>query len=877
MKPVSAILTAVVLAIGLADTAMALDEDLLALHWHPQSAEQARRQTLALAAWLAEDGTDASQWRQGIESRKLILERMAEQVPPAWAPAGDGMFAWLVHAREQNLTTGRPSASLPQLLRVNELLKQDGTAGRVARLYASAGIEAPAIWQRLRNRLEQADQDDIDDQLRAFWAPLLAFQGEVMIVPDWNEHALRQAERVSAMDAAEPMARERQVTELLLDEARLDWSRGYRLPAVWKLLEGLIRLTAIDDSAALAAAYQDQLIDLAAVDPRELRQLDADLPVILALMQDAAGYLAVEEPGIVAAMAELSDAYARLALFIADAAYYLDQPVREDIRQAMAQCNLDPLLVGPLPRESFEACLERLTGLIINELDREELIGGFGPFASAFLRREMGLVSWQRANYLDGHLAWRLQEPCDPPPWINTLEWSILLQYLAQWVPQRPVFFGTQRWQSAIDVIASTGTGLQQGQAAWLDCMTGMGSERRDPVQRLLRRLVQSHAALSSAIEQATQQFMTEVTRPGADADLDGDADQVTAYRPEGLTVIPCPELEACGARAELPVSRALLGLFPNAYLLADQLGMGQLQLCYGNVSWVDREARPARSGDRRVANYHGRLSFELHGSFSQGQDQVTVFRQRLTSGELQHYLFASSEPEVLDMACPRTLAGEPIASRLPENRPGLVPNRLTYFVSTPTTAEAQLLANWDRGAEWRDWFVTGGRVEVVEQESGTDLLLAVEAQLSSLSSRRERQLSSRMLSTLTEAAEDPVVVAMSDIVEYTALLRRIIELHYPRVVRHQDGLRALLAGDAGLLTRDRVRQMRDAGLPMAQVPMLGRERLESLAGLWSSLPQALREGGQPAPEFDYGFEQLDKLVWISRYWPGGAESSAVQ
>lgn len=861
-------------ALLLCAPASALDRELLALHWHPETAEEARRQSLAVAAWLESGESSIETWVQDVEARVAVIERLAQSVPPGWSSAADGMFAWLVHARDQNLVTGRPGASLPMLQRLDELLRDEQAAGRIARLHANAALEAPVIWRELAERFEDADAARAAiDQV---WAPVRQRLTDSEPMSEWAEYADRQAGRVLALETLDARnRREQAVAELLLHQARFSWSKGQRLAAVWHVFEGLIRLTAIEAQAPLAAEYQDFLLELAEQELRELRQLDSDLPVILAMMQDAAGYLAVDEPGVVAAMTELSDAYARLALFIPDAAFYLDQPIREDLRQALVRCNPDPLLVGPLPREQFEACLSGLTDLLLNQLDREELVGGPGPFAAEFLRREMGLVSWQRASYLDGHLAWRLEEPCDPPPWLNLLEWSMLLQYLSHWVPQRPVFFGTPQWQGTVDRLAEQAEALQSEQRAWLDCMTGMGRERRDPVQRLISRLSQGYVALGTAVEEAEAQFYAEMTRPGADIDLDRDAAQITSYRPETLTVRPCPELDTCGARSELPVSRALLGLFPNAYLLADQLGLGQLQLCYGNVSWVERERRPARAGDPRVANYHGRFSFELIGSFARDGEEETVFRQRLVAQDTRHYLFAGSDPELLEMDCPRGLTGAAIASELPDGASRLVPNRLTYFAATPTTAEAQLLANWDRGAEWRDWFVTGGRVEVIEQAGDEHLLPLVQAQLAQLVSRRERQNSARLLSTLSSTDQDPLAVAMAELVEWTALLRRTLELHYPRVLRHDETLRSLLVGESGLLTRDRVRQLRDAGLPMGQLALHGRERLEAFDRVWSELPLTLREGGQTAPEFDYGLEQLEKLIWISRYWPGGVELSA--
>jgi hypothetical protein len=856
--------------------------DILALHWHPETASQARRQTLALAALLEDPEAEVAQWQQLVDSRVLTLQRSADLVDPAWGAVADGMFAWLVHARDQNLPSSRPSAMLPVMFRVSDLLQRDGAEGRLARLYPLAALQAPMIWQRLQQRILDQELPDVDAQILAYWQPLLTMFAEVEAEadsPDWIDHAYTQASRVRVLsELGEDSRAGQEMAALLLDQAAMDWSTERRLTAIWGLLEGLIRLTAGEPSISLGTAYQDQLVEFAQTDVRELRQLDSDLPTILEMMLDAAGYLAVEEPGIIAAMAELADAYARLALFVSDASFYLDQPVREDVRRALALCNPDPLMVGPLPREQFETCLQRLTALVLDDLQREELTGGAaGPFASEFLRREMGLASWQRASYLDGYLDWRLQSACPPQEWMNVLEWSLLMQYLVHWVPQRPVFFGASRWQSTVDTIAERAADMMDNRVAWLDCMTGMGSVRRDPVQRLIELQERSHAALAGALQEARQQYYGEVTRPGADIDLDGGADQATAYRPETLMVTPCPGTETCGARVELPASRALLGLFPNAYLLADQISLGTVSLCYADVRWVDRQARPGRASDDQVANYHGHLSFDLIGRFVNGEDEDLVFHQRLTSAEPRHYLFASSDPELLDLDCPKTMAGEAVASRLPEGRPGLVPNRLTYFVSLPTTPESELIANWDRGAEWRDWFVTGGRVESLSANDGQALASAVQARLAELSSRRERQLAGRLLSPLTGSQTDPVMTAMAEVAENSALLRRVLEIHYPRVIRHHDSIRASVVGESGLLTRDRVRQLRDSGVPMIQVPTLGAERLTRLSELWQQLPVNLRESGQTAPELEYGLEQLESLIWISRAWPGGGELSAGQ
>ncbi|MEE4331223.1 MAG: hypothetical protein V2J10_10160, partial [Wenzhouxiangella sp.] len=187
------------------------------------------------------------------------------------------------------------------------------------------------------------------------------------------------------------------------------------------------------------------------------------------------------------------------------------------------------------------------------------------------------------------------------------------------------------------------------------------------------------------------------------------------------------------------------------------------------------------------------------------------------------------------------------------------------------------LLANWSIGAEWRDWFVTGNRVELLERRDGEALAAAVDATLDQRAGQRERQLSARLLAPFVGAFDDPVGQAMFDVGQLSALLRRMLEIHYPRILRHDDRLRSLVGGDEGVLTRERVRQLRDDGVSVVAIPALGRERLGRLEAYWQSLPAALREFGQHAPELDVGAEQIDRLVQLGRSAAGGADPTPVE
>ena len=830
------------------------DEEIALLHWLPETAEEAMIRTQAATQWLALSDSDPNNWRQQLDIRSLALARQLERFRPLNVTRADGLVGWLVQARDQDLGAPGTAAML-----ADSLLAAVDRPSSTLPVQLSVRGDAELRWRDLRARL--SDQTDLDPALEisAFWAGLRALAGQTD--EPSRQHAQDQVRRHRAMAETAGTERLLALAEIARAEAADRWRRGEDLAALWFTFEALLLIAPIAPSAEPAALLA-LLSGMIEAGESRWRALDEGFPVVLAQIQDAAEYLAEQPPAANAAVRQLADAYFRMVLFAPDAAFYLDQPVREHIGLAVSDCQVDPAMVGPLPRDIFDQCPARLIGLLNDGLGSEELVGGAGgPFAPEFLRREMSLVSWQRARYLDGHLAWQLQANCEAPAWVNPLEWSILVQYLTTWVPQRPVFFGAPRWQDSLDALAEQIEALAEAQTAWVDCMTGLGGQRHDPVSRLLRQQERALAELALRLDETYRDFLLQQTRPGSDLSLEASADQLTAYRPEGLLVRPCADSQTCGARAELPVSRALLGLFPNTYLLADQLGLGELGLCYAEVRWVDREQRPARPGDAQVANYHGRLSFELIGTFTQITEVETVFRHRLTAQDSRHYLFAAASEEILELDCPVGLAGQPVASQLPADRPGLVPNRLTYFASTPVTAEALLSANWERGAEWRDWFITGDRVEVVEQSRPEALQARVQAELETLSSRRERQISARLLGVNDE---DPLSQAMAAVADLSGLLRRVLEIHYPRLLRHDPVLRAGFSGQRALLGREQIRQFRDAGRPMSELSVEGRTRLAGVAAYWEALPERLREQGQTVPEIDQAMAALRRLRQIT-------------
>ena len=251
-----------------------------------------------------------------------------------------------------------------------------------------------------------------------------------------------------------------------------------------------------------------------------------------------------------------------LALFAGDAAFYLEQPVREDIRSAISACNADPLLVGPLPRETFERCLETLVRLMTSELGREELVGdGDGPYAPTFpaSRDGPGQLAACSVSGRPSQLAAGKQLPgaamAESTGMVAAGSVSVSVGCTTSGIFR----FGRAGAMPSMCLFASPSL-CGNPPKRFLDCLTGTGSMRRDPVQQLLSAHGTALADLNGALTSESDRYYAEVTRAAADIDLDGDASQLTAYRPEGLSVGPCPEAQACGVRAELPVESGAAG-----------------------------------------------------------------------------------------------------------------------------------------------------------------------------------------------------------------------------------------------------------------------------------------------------------------------------
>ena len=568
----------------------------------------------------------------------------------------------------------------------------------------------------------------------------------------------------------------------------------------------------------------------------------------------------------------IADSVAQIVLLIPDMDYYFSQPVRREIAEEINICissaaSRDEAGRSTLRRDQFDRCFNSLAGMASTLVNSSELAGDpDGPFGMEQLRRELMLMPWQRINYVLGYLLETYPTGCEAPDeeLPNPLEWSSLVTVLTWFARQSPVYFQASENAALVAGLRQQGRDMLNALVRQVDCITGAGPGINDPVVRGLTDYQEALDSMVSSVREAELAFREERLKPGADIVLDGDARQLTAYRTEGLSIGPCDERYICEMAAELEASRELVSLFPNAYLVADQVGMGTVGICYDNVQWIERRSEPVRKDDPHVANYFGRFSFDLFGTFTEGEEAETVFGFNFVSPDEYHYLFGASGEEVLNDRCPTEWVGTRIMTPLGGDRPiRVVPDRLTYLTSARTLPSQLIDNNWDRNQRWRDAFVSGQGVKSLEQAADSAIEGRVSQFLQGLSKARQNAVYNELLRPpprTWRGESESLYGQLRDLSTHKALVQTHINLFYPLFMVDSDGIRGSLEGSEALLDVAMIRRFRRENVAVSSINTTGNARLEKMHSHWKDQPETVRRTGSVATSLVHAITRLDSL-----------------
>lgn len=639
-------------------------------------------------------------------------------------------------------------------------------------------------------------------------------------------------------------------SDLLLAASAAGESTSRLPPLLAGLLPGL--------SNAYAAGFSE-------VDPR--------LNNSLATVFDAVQYLqsaAPEASRLASLRRQVADVFAQLFLQIPDLDYYFEQPVRDRIARTTGHCIrivAERDNGGSMSREEHEKCLARLLAMANDDVRRAELAGDpDGPFGRDQLRRELMLPPWQRVNYVLGYLHDQHPTGCGLPqqPLVNPLEWASLATFVAWFARQSPVYFQTPQNEARLVELRRQGMALLEALSQQVDCISAAGGGLNDPVSRGLADYRRELDQLVAGLREAELEFRATRLKPGADVVLHGDAEQRTAFRSEAVRIAPCNSRRVCEMSGTLETTRALLGLFPDPYLVADQSGLGEVEICYDNVQWVDRRSEPVRPGDPHVANYFGRLSFDLVGRYRESGDVTNVFGFNFVSSSEHHYLFAAANEEVLDDSCPTEWVGSRIVTPMGSRQgPRIVPDRLTYLAAARTLPSQLINANWSRNEEWRDRFVTGLDVTPLEFPPDPSIRDRVNQHLQALYQAEQAALYNALFRPPSRAdggATDSLYDQLEELTAGKALLRNYMNLFYPQFMVDSSEIRAALEGQGSLLERPVLQRFREANIAVSSINETGLQRLETFHALWNRQPEAVLRSGSHSIGVAHAITRLNSL-----------------
>lgn len=399
---------------------------------------------------------------------------------------------------------------------------------------------------------------------------------------------------------------------------------------------------------------------------------------------------------------------------------YMASPFRQKIRKSLEVClNISdeflPYPQEPIDKNQFEGCIKDMVIWASQEASSRELAGSLTKVNSqTAIDRALQLPSWQTINII---LANASDASCldDSQHLPNPFEWSIATESLLWFADRWPAYMNNYPQNLQISKIIQQGVRL-------IDNIECLEKSKKDTLNSNYNHILQAWQNVKSQIKKVAIEFNENNLATGSSLDLLDTSEKPNNYSVAELKINACDVQTSCGVHIELESTKALFAMFPNHLLVANQLKLGTLKLCYDNVGWENRRAASTGLDNNNVTNYHGNFSFTLKGSYN---DEL-VFSRKLIDKNEYKYLFGANTPEVLNTACPLKIVGQKISTTLERGTYGLVPNRLTFLTASRADETRILEGNWASGDEWNN-LITGDDIQIISENQFTELNSSVQ------------------------------------------------------------------------------------------------------------------------------------------------------
>ncbi len=369
---------------------------------------------------------------------------------------------------------------------------------------------------------------------------------------------------------------------------------------------------------------------------------------------------------------------------------YFSHPLRAAIQENLEVClNLsvqqNPEPPEPIAENQFNSCLADFIDWGTNLAQSANLAGNLIRLDNTnSINRALELPSVQIINNLIMQTTADLSCQQQMTVHSNSVEWLLAAETVAWFHDRWPGLMADNLNKSKIEVLVESGLQLHSYPA----CV-----QQSQPLKTQFELLRSKWERLKLEIVNHVNKYNKAQLAADSDVDLFKPIEQTTNYVPKNFTIKPCDVTQSCGAYVSLKPSTELLNLFPNHLKLAEQFGLGQLEICYDQVQWDNRKTTPSHLDNNKISNFEGQLSIQLNGLY-QGEK---VFSKSVLSEQRHVYLFGENNQETLDLACPLPIIGKQINTQLDRGTYGLLPNRLTFLTAAKVDINAVINNNWTK------------------------------------------------------------------------------------------------------------------------------------------------------------------------------------
>ncbi len=476
---------------------------------------------------------------------------------------------------------------------------------------------------------------------------------------------------------------------------------------------------------------------------------------------------------------------------------YFSHPLRQEIQENLEVClNLSvqqrPEPPVPIADNQFDSCVTDFINWGSTWSKSADFAGNLIRLDNpASINRAIELPAVQIINNLAIQAAGDISCQQQLSTRSNWVEWSMAAEVIAWFNDRWPALMAEQQTEDLLKPIFDSGMEIFN----YADCVN-----TSTPLTNQYQVVLNKWELLKQEIITHVNQFKATRLSANSDVDLFKSIDQATNYVPEELSIGPCDVTQSCGAYIKLEPNRELLNLFPNHLKLAEQLGLGKLEICYQEVQWVNRKTAPTHLDNNKIANFAGQLALQLTGKY-QGDN---VFTKQFFSEHNHIYLFGENNEEVLNTACPLPLVGKQINTTLDRGTYGLLPNRLTFLTAAKVDINAVIQSNW---TNWLAQLNNNPNDFAYFDEMNTVKTALNDAFLHLVNNLQQEIYRKLIANNPSRSNDSALSKATFEFITHRKLLERMVNGLYPQLMASNPKLHAAINGTNRLVDMQFFRQ----------------------------------------------------------------------